>query len=71
MRRFEFPFEGKRYVYDNDTRILHDLVNETPECKIDEMDTETIDVYSSLNEMSLILDHPVAERCPHCMKKEK
>ncbi|WP_133629165.1 hypothetical protein [Fonticella tunisiensis] len=70
MIRFGYPYFGKKYLYDIVTNTLHYLVNEKPECRIDEIDEENVDMYSSLNEGSLITDHPVYRPCPHCMKKE-
>ena len=67
MIRSFYPFFNKRYVYDGNTNTLHDLRNEKSECGIDSMDEELIESYSSLNEGSLMLDHPVYKKCPHCM----
>lgn len=67
MIRTGYPFFYKRYAYDLSTNVLHDLKNEKDECKINELDEEDIDMYSSLNEASLMLDHPVHKKCPHCM----
>lgn len=71
MRRYEEPYYGKRYLYDIEKKTLHDLLNETEECNIDSIDKEAIDMYSSLNEASLLLDHPFYYPCPHCMNKEE
>lgn len=71
MIRADYPFFHKRYAYNISTNIIHDLKNETPECKIDEMDEEDIEMYSSLNEQCLIMDHTMYKKCPHCFKDEK
>lgn len=71
MRRYEFPFQGRRYIYDYNTRLLHDVFNEKPECKIDEIDTETLEAYSSLHESSFLLEHPYPQYCPHCFGEVK
>lgn len=70
MIRTGYPFFYKRYVYDLSTNVLHDLKNEKPECKIDEIDEEDVEMFSSLNEGSLNLDHPVHKHCPFCMGEE-
>lgn len=70
MIRSTYPFFYKRYAYDNSTNLLHDLKKETSSCNIDNIDVELIEAYSSLNEGSLILDHPVYKKCPHCMTEE-
>ena len=67
MIRKEYPFFYKRYAYDVSKNVLHDLKNEKPECKIDSIDEESIEPYSSLEETSLMLDHPTYKICPHCM----
>lgn len=69
MIRHGYPFFYKRYVLDLSTNLLHDLKNEKPECKIDDIDEEDIEMYSSLNEGSLMLDQPCHKKCPYCMKK--
>lgn len=71
MRRYDYPYFGKRYLYDISTKLLHDLVNEQPECNINSINEDDIDMYSSLNEASLLLDHPVYYECPYCMKKKE
>ncbi|MCY6483459.1 hypothetical protein OW763_03685 [Clostridium aestuarii] len=69
MIRTQYPFFYKRYAYDLATGMLHDLTNEKSDCKIDELDEENIEMYSSLNETSLMLDHPTYKKCPHCMSE--
>jgi hypothetical protein len=69
MIRNQYPFFYKRYAYDLSNNILHDLKNEQDKCSIDSIDEEDIEAYSSLNEGSLILDHPTYKPCPHCMTK--
>lgn len=71
MRRFEYPYFGKRYLYDIPNKTLHDLVNETEQCKINDIHEDDIDMYSHLDELALLLEHPVYYSCPHCMKKEE
>ncbi len=69
MIRNDYPFFYKRYAYDLSTNVLHDLKNETEACAIDKIDEEDIEMYSSLQEASLMLDHPTHKKCPHCMGK--
>jgi hypothetical protein len=69
MIRNQYPFFYKRYVYDLSSNVLHDLKNEQDQCNIDSIDEEDIEVYSSLNEASLMLDHPTHKPCHHCMSK--
>lgn len=37
MRRSQTPFNGKRFLLNINTGEIHDLDNETAECKIDGM----------------------------------
>lgn len=73
MIRSGYPYFNKKLLFDRTTTLLHNLQNEKEECGIDSIDHEDIDMYSSLNEASLLLDHPVYKLCPHCMnvKDEK
>lgn len=70
MIRKEYPFFYKRFAYNIADGILHDLKNEKPECQIDSIDEEDIEMYSSLNEGSLLTDRPCYKKCPYCMKTE-
>lgn len=67
MIRKEYPFFYKRYAYDVSRNVLHDLKSEKPECKIDSIDEDSVEPYSSLEETSLMLDRPTYKICPHCM----
>jgi hypothetical protein len=71
MIRFGYPYFGKKFLYDVTTNTIHSLVNEKDECKIEEIDVDDVDMYSSLDETCLILDHPVFKPCPHCMNSDK
>lgn len=42
MRRFQSPFEGKRYVLNINTGEVHDLDNETDSCHINSIKPEHI-----------------------------
>lgn len=42
MRRSQAPFNGKRFLLNINTGEIHDLDNETAECKIDEIKPEHI-----------------------------
>ncbi|KRQ87261.1 hypothetical protein ABG79_01064 [Caloramator mitchellensis] len=70
MRRYNYPYFGKRYLYDIPNKTLHDLLNEKDECKINSIHEDDIDMYSSLNEASLLMDHPFYYECPHCIEKK-
>ena len=42
MRRYRAPFNGNRYVLNRNTGEIHDLDNETPQCRIDEIRPEHV-----------------------------
>ena len=42
MRRSQTPFNGKRFLLNINTSEIHDLDNETAECKIDKIKPEHI-----------------------------
>ena len=42
MRRYNPPFNGKQFVLNKNTGEIHDLDNETPNCKIDEIKPEHV-----------------------------
>lgn len=42
MRRYETPFNGKRYLLNKNTGEIHDLDNETNLCHIDSIKPEHI-----------------------------
>ncbi|WP_349674873.1 hypothetical protein [Lacrimispora sp.] len=37
MRRYKVPYNGNQYVLKKSTGEIHDLDNETSQCKIDEI----------------------------------
>lgn len=37
MRRYRSPFNGKRFIGNTNTNEVHDLDNEKPGCKIDQI----------------------------------
>lgn len=42
MRRYESPFNGNRYVLNKFTGEIHDLENEHPQCKINEINSNNV-----------------------------
>lgn len=42
MRRYYAPFNGNRYVLNKNTGEIHDLDNECPECRIDDIKPEHV-----------------------------
>jgi hypothetical protein len=42
MRRYGWPFNGKRYIGNKNTNEVHDLDNEKTECRINEIKTDHV-----------------------------
>lgn len=65
MRRYEPPFNGKRFVLNRNTGEIHDLDAEVPQCRINEILPEHIcscDSYIEAEIFAYIDDYPP---CPH------
>lgn len=46
MRRYHWPFNGKRYIGNTNTMEVHDLDNETRNCQIDEIKHEHVKTFT-------------------------
>jgi hypothetical protein len=73
MLRFHSPFDGKRYIGDNQTGIFHDLLYEaTPTssegCRIDHIPPEEVRTFESDTVNEALLRGYVC--CPCCLRKE-
>lgn len=42
MRRYQSPYYGKRFILDTKTGVAHDLKDELPECRIDEISAKYV-----------------------------
>ncbi len=45
-RRYRSPFNGKRFIGNNNTNEVHDLDNEKTSCKIDQIKDEHVVTFS-------------------------
>ena len=71
MRRFQMPFNGKRYLLNINTGEIHDLDNEASECQIDKINPEHIrteDSYMSCLILSKMLNCPSGNGCYYCLR---
>lgn len=48
-RRLNAPYFAKRYIGDSETKILHDVDRENPECKIDMIPRNRIQMFEWLS----------------------
>ena len=46
MRRWQWPFNGKRYIGNTNTTEVHDLDNEQVNCQINEIKTDHVRTFS-------------------------
>lgn len=73
MRRYNPPFNGKRYILNHNTHEVHDLDCETAACQIDEIKPEHVlncDTYSEAEIASIMLDNYQCNDCAFCIPKE-
>lgn len=70
MRRFQSPFNGKRYVLNTNTGEIHDLDNETDSCHIDCIKPEHIyatDIYDDALIYAVFNDVYSPNGCHYCI----
>jgi hypothetical protein len=53
MRRYNPPFNGKRYLLNTNTGEIHDLDNETSYCRIDQINLNHIYMADSYEEAQI------------------
>lgn len=73
MRRYEYPFNGKRYLLNNNTGEIHDLDNETKFCHIDDINHDHIrmdDSYMNCLIYSKMCGCPNSNGCFYCLKEK-
>jgi hypothetical protein len=66
-RRLNAPYFAKRYVGDSETKILHDLDKETPNCKVESIPRARIQMFEWLN----IPSDMMYVGCQYCMPSFK
>ncbi len=70
MRRFNPPFNGNRYVLNKNTGEIHDLDNESSDCKIDKIHPEHVMNCASYEDAWLrakLLGCPDPNGCHYCL----
>ncbi len=73
MRRYNPPFNGKRYVLNHNTHEVHDLDRETSACHINEINPEHVRQFDSYDDawmFSFIVDDWACNGCAHCMPEK-
>lgn len=72
MRRYNPPYNGKRYLLNTNSGEIHDLDNETSNCQINEIRREHIcmgDTYQECLVTSKISGYPDSNGCCYCLKE--
>lgn len=73
MRRFNPPFNGKRYVLNENTLEVHDLDCEQTSCRINEIKDEHVyscDSYSEAEMRSIMVLQRRCNGCAYCMPEK-
>lgn len=69
MRRYSPPFNGNRYVLNKNTGEIHDLDNETSECKINKISPKhvmNLASYEDARFRAILLGCPSPNGCYYC-----
>ena len=71
MRRYESPYNGKRYILNTNTGEIHDLDSETVSCLINEINHEHIymaDTYDEAQVHAVLVEHTYNPNgCHYCI----
>lgn len=74
MRRFDPPFNGKRFLLNKSTGEIHDLDNEAPNCQIESISPDNIrmdDSYMNcLIAAAMFSPCKRANGCHYCLKEK-
>ena len=70
MRRYEPPYNGKRFILNKNTLEVHDLDREQSSCRIAEIKNEHVhscDSYSEAELYSIMVLQQKCNGCAYCM----
>ena len=54
MLRYNSPYDGMRYIGDRDTKLIHDLDNESSLCYIDNINEENIIMLENEDDVQIL-----------------
>lgn len=69
MLRYQFPFDGKRFLLNKSTHQIHDLENESTMCHINDVNLEDIQMYDTENEIIDIVTYDEYDGCYWCLQR--
>ncbi len=73
MRRFNPPFNGKQFLLNKNTGEIHDLDNETVQCKLDAINPDHIyvgDSYMNCLIAARMYKCPNSNGCYYCLREK-
>lgn len=66
MIRYHTPYSGMRFLADMETKIIHDLENETSSCNIDDIEEENILMVETEEEVRALCIDEEYKGCHWC-----
>lgn len=66
MLRYNLPYDGMRYIVDKDTKLIHDLDNESSLCYIDNISEENIIMLESEEDVQILCETENYRGCHWC-----
>ncbi|EGY78665.1 hypothetical protein [Peptoniphilus indolicus] len=72
MLRYDYPYNGKRYLANLNTGEIHDLLNEKPQCQINEIiNFKMADTYTeALVTLGFHTSYLKPNGCHYCLPSE-
>lgn len=73
MRRYNYPYNGKRYVLNKNTFEVHDLDRETNYCRINEIKSDHVyncDSYIEAEMFARMYFQRTCNGCAYCMPEK-
>jgi hypothetical protein len=67
--RHNHPYNGKRYLINEKTKIIHDLKNEKKECKIDKIESKDTYMIAHKYIVRKYINKKDYNGCKHCLKE--
>lgn len=65
MRRYQWPFNGKKYVLNKNSGVAHNLDNEQTNCQINEIHADHVYASDFLSEIKRHSSYQ--EECDYCL----
>lgn len=66
MLRYNLPYDGMRYIGDKDSKLIHDLDNESSLCYINNISEEKIIMLESEDDVQILCETENYRGCHWC-----